>query len=231
MNIGYKRVSTDKQTIKNQTEEIERYIINNKMILDKSIEVEISSRKTLEQRKINELFSMLNENDNLIVCELSRLARSLKELEIIVEEFKKMKVNLILIKEGLTIKHDDNNPMTKMFFQMLGMFAEFERNLISLRTTEALASRKGKGVLGHNKTFMTSQIDKYEKEIYKNLELGLSFTSITKLINADIQADEKAVKAPTVTKWINKRYYKDDNFNIWQMKEEWKQFKEDLEKK
>lgn len=226
MNIGYIRVSTDTQNLKNQVEEIERYVLNNKMILDDKIEIEISSRKTLEQRKINELFSMLNENDNLLVCELSRLARSLKELEIIVEQFKIMKVNLILIKEGLSIKWDDNNPMTKMFFQMLGMFAEFERNLISLRTKEALASRKGTGTLGHNKKFMKNDFDKYEKEIYKYLDNNINFTTITKLLNAEHQT---TLKAPALTKWINSRYTRNNMLKAWQMKTEWKKYKEDKE--
>lgn len=226
MNIGYLRVSTDTQNLKNQTEEIERYVLNNKMILDDKIEIEISSRKTLEQRKINELFSMLKENDNLLVCELSRLARSLKELEIIVEQFKIMKVNLILIKEGLTIKHDDNNPMTKMFFQMLGMFAEFERNLISMRTKEALASRKGAGVLGHNKKFMKNSFDAHETQIYKYLENGINYTTITKLLN--VESGTTTLKAPALTKWINKRYTRDNMLKTWQMKKEWKEYKENL---
>lgn len=223
MNIGYLRVSTDTQTLQNQIDEIERYVLNNKMVLDDKIEIEISSRKTLEERKINELFSMLKEGDNLLVCELSRLARSLKELEIIVETFTKMKVNVILIKEGLTIKHDDKNPMTKMFFQMLGMFAEFERNLISLRTSEALKSRKGKGVLGHKKKFMKNNFDQFEEKIYQFKENGIPFTTIAKLLNAE--NDRNDLTSHALTAWFNKRYKKDSLLDIYQPTTEWLQFK------
>lgn len=221
-NIGYLRVSTTKQNLDNQVQEIERYVLSNKMILDDMIKIQISSRKTMQERGIEELFNMLNENDNLIVCELSRLGRSVKELEIIFETLKKMKINVILLKEGLKIEHDSNNPMLKMFFQMLGMFAEFERNLISERTKSALASRKGRGILGHNKLFMKSICDNYEKEIYKYLDKNIPFTTITKLLNAEFNIN---IKAPTLTKWINKRYYFDDTFKIWQIKKEWEKEK------
>lgn len=218
-NIGYKRASTEEQNIKIQTEEIERYILKNKMILDDSIEINISSRKTLEERKIIELFSMLNENDNLLVCELSRLARSVKELQIIIDTFKEMKVNLILIKEGLIISWEDTNPMTTMFLQVLGMFAEFERNIISMRTTNALASRKGKGILGHNKKFMSNNFDEYEDVIYRYVDMKIPFTTISKMLNADF--DREDLKAPALTKWWNKRYELAELTKTWNEKIDW----------
>jgi len=223
-NIGYIRVSTDKQDLSNQKRELERYILNNKMIIDKIIDIEISSRKTLEDRKINELFNMLEKGDNLLVSELSRLARSVKELEVIIDTFKSMQVNVILIKEGLTIKYNDDNPMSKMFIQLLGMFAEFERNIISMRTRQALASRKGKGILGHKQDFRSSKYDAHEQAIYNFRETAnISFEKICQLL--DFKKD-LGFKAQSLRTWFNTRYEKDELTNTYQKTAKYKKHTE-----
>jgi DNA invertase Pin-like site-specific DNA recombinase len=214
-NIGYIRVSTDKQDLEQQKGIIERYILDKKMILDNSVGIEISSRKTLEDRKINELFNMLKENDNLLVSEISRLARSIKELEIIFDTFKKMKVNVILIKEGLTVDHKLDNPMNKMFIQILGIFAEFERNNISYRTKQALKSKTN---LGHNKKYLKNSFDKYENEIIDYKKKKLPFSNICILLNS---LHDTQFKAPALNKWFNSRYNKDIT-----IKKEWQEHKE-----
>ena len=76
MIFSYIRVSTDTQTIKHQKDEIQRYCNLNNLSIDTNIEIEISSRKDTRARKIDELLERLNNNDILIVTELSRLGRN-----------------------------------------------------------------------------------------------------------------------------------------------------------
>ena len=80
MILGYIRISTSLQDLKNQKNSINEFARKNSFIVDKFIEVEISSRKNQNERKINEVFATLQENDILIITELSRLGRSLSEI-------------------------------------------------------------------------------------------------------------------------------------------------------
>ena len=95
MILGYIRISTSLQDLKNQKNSINEFARRNNFIVDKFIEVEISSRKNQNDRKINEIFSALNENDILIITELSRLGRSLSEILKIVNSLIEKKVKLI----------------------------------------------------------------------------------------------------------------------------------------
>ena len=78
--IGYLRVSSAKQDVQNQKLEILSYANKEKMTIDDFISIEISSRRTLKERRIEELLDRLESGDTLIVSELSRLGRSLGEI-------------------------------------------------------------------------------------------------------------------------------------------------------
>ena len=80
MILGYIRISTSLQDLKNQKSSINEFARKNNFLVDKFIEAEISSRKNQNERKINEVFSTLQEDDVLIITELSRLGRSLSEI-------------------------------------------------------------------------------------------------------------------------------------------------------
>lgn len=76
--IAYLRVSTDQQDLNNQKHEIELYAKKRHLQIDDWVEVEISSRKNMHDRRIAELIQGLKKGDKLIVSELSRLARSMR---------------------------------------------------------------------------------------------------------------------------------------------------------
>ena len=65
--FGYIRVSTDKQTVENQELAIHRYCDQNRLRVDEWYKVEMSSRKTTKQRRIDELLKVLVKGDTLIV--------------------------------------------------------------------------------------------------------------------------------------------------------------------
>jgi len=83
-----------------------------------------------------------NKVDCVIVYKLDRIGRSLKHLLNLFEEFKNLGVEFI----SLTQNINTNTPEGKMFWQMLGVFAEYERELIVARTNAGLqrALRQGK---------------------------------------------------------------------------------------
>ncbi len=101
MNYGYLRVSTDKQDIENQKIAILEY--GNTFNLNKIefITKIISSRKT--DRVIFQLIERLKPDDNLIIYELSRLARSMSELESIRVKIAEKRTTLHAISQKLII--------------------------------------------------------------------------------------------------------------------------------
>ncbi|MFX4211071.1 recombinase family protein [Aliarcobacter butzleri] len=182
MTIGYLRVSTDKQTVENQKSEIRAYCNDKlKITVDDWIEVVMSSRKDLRDRKIDELLSVLSKDDKVIVSELSRLGRSTQEVLQTIERLMKLEVELHIIKHNLVINPNNKNDfVSKAMITLFGLFAELERDLISQRTKEALKSRKEQGVkLGKPEgTLQKSKYDEYKDRIVELKNLGLSLNKI-----------------------------------------------------
>ena len=176
--VAYLRTSTDKQDLNNQKLEILEYSRSHKLNVDGFIQISISSRKTSKDRRIDEMMSVLNGADTLIVTELSRLGRSTAEIIGLVNELIKKEVRVIAIKQNLDIKQHDMN--SKIITTLFSLFAELERDLISLRTKEALASKKGQGIkLGKPKgTIQKSKFDKDVERVKELLALGLSVKKI-----------------------------------------------------
>lgn len=180
MVYSYIRVSTEQQSVQHQRDEIQRYGSLNNLEVDESIEIEISSRKDLRERRIDELLSKLSEDDVLIVTELSRLGRNTGEVITLIDSIRKKGVELRILKQNLFIK--ENDPTTKMMITMLSMFSEFERDIISQRTKESLRGLKERGVkLGKPKgTIQKSQYDKDQERIVELLNLELSYNKVIK---------------------------------------------------
>jgi len=178
MVFSYIRVSSDKQTIQHQQDEINRYCSLNNLEIDKTIEIEISSRKDTRARKIDELLEQLNKDDILIITELSRLGRNTGEVINMIDTIIKIGVEVRILKQNLIL--NQNDPMNKMMITILSMFAEFERDIISQRTKEALKGLKNKGIaLGKPKnTIQKSIFDKDKERIIELLGLGLSYQKV-----------------------------------------------------
>lgn len=168
--IGYIRTSTDKQCLTNQQHEILSYTNKNNLKVHEFIEIQISSRRTLMQRRIDELLAKLDIRDTLIVTELSRLGRSTSEILALVNELLKKQVTIIIIKQNVVINSDRYDITSKVMVTFFSLFGELERDIVSLRTKEALAAKKAKGVkLG--KPIGTIQSSKFDKDLEKIKEL------------------------------------------------------------
>ena len=84
--IGYIRVSTDKQDLEKQRHLLLDYAQTHKLLINEFINVEVSSRKNPQERRIDELRSKLRQGDMLLVTELSRLGRNMLETLNIISE-------------------------------------------------------------------------------------------------------------------------------------------------
>ncbi len=176
--IAYIRTSSDKQDLNNQKREIFEFAKKHRLEVDDFIQMTISSRKNTKERRIDEMMAALGDADTLIVTELSRLGRSTAEVIGLVNELIKKQVRVIAIKQNLDIKQQDMT--SKVMITLFSLFSELERDLISLRTKEALANKKAQGiVLGKPKgTVQKSKFDKDLVKIKELLALGLSVRKI-----------------------------------------------------
>ena len=183
--LGYIRVSTDNQDIINQELEIRRYCDLHNLKVHDWIKVEISSRKDSIDRRIDELLKRLKEENftTLIVTEASRLSRTIGELLYLFEKVEKdLGIEIIETKEPELNKLPAEYKLMRRIFA--GYFAQQERNIISLRTKEALRSKKQMGIkLGKKEgTIQSSIYDDKKKDILFMLEKKLPITSISKFI-------------------------------------------------
>ncbi len=180
--IAYLRASTNKQDLSHQKLELLEFARKKALSIDEFVEVTISSRKTSKQRRIDELLETLDDADTLMVTELSRLGRSTAEVISLVNALAQRGIRIIILKQNLDISQQDMN--AKVNLTLFSLFAELERDLISLRTKEALASKKRQGkILGKPKgTIQKSKFDKDSEKIKELLGYGLSVRKIAKVL-------------------------------------------------
>ena len=184
-NIGYIRVSSNKQTLQHQRFEIENFALKNGIKIDTWIEETISSRKALDKRKLGELLNNLQENDVLITCEISRLGRSLLEVMKILETCLNKNCQVWTLKENYRLGNDIQSKVLAFAF---GLAAEIERQLISERTKSSLANIKASGKkLGRPFKAETKKLklSKNQKRIQTLLKKGVSKSQIAKIFGVE----------------------------------------------
>ena len=180
--IAYLRVSTTGQDLNNQRLAILDYAHKNHLQIDQFIQVQSSSRKSMKERNIEQLFSAVQAEDLVLVSELSRLGRSVGQIIQLIDELIKLKVRFIAIKENIQL-NGKQDIQSKMMVTMFGLFAEIERDLISERTREGLIAARAKGkILGRPKGIGKSKLDGKEAEIKILLDKKIPKASIAKIM-------------------------------------------------
>ena len=133
---GYARVSTTDQDLTIQQEALKRAGCT-------VVRSEKATGTKLEgRRELTTLLEFLTTGDVLVITRLDRLARSMDDLTTIVRQLEQKGVELRATEQPI----DTSSPAGKAFFQMLGVFAEFETNLRKERQLEGIAAAKAKGV-------------------------------------------------------------------------------------
>lgn len=174
--IGFARVSTLQQDLNEQIRILQEYGCK-KIFSGKHSGVSIKNKEQLD-----ELLNYIREGDVVVVTKLDRLGRSLTQCLNTLELFKKRKVGFIAIQQGINTQIQDN-PMGTALIQLLGIFAELERNFIVERTQEGKRAKLAAGqknALGGRPPKVT---DKLRREIYKDFEKGLSINIATQKYN------------------------------------------------
>jgi DNA invertase Pin-like site-specific DNA recombinase len=137
--IGYARCSTDKQDLEANRQILFGLGVNaDRIYLDRAYSGTTRARPGLDQA-----LAAVRPGDTLVVPKLDRLARSLPDARQIGGSLVERRIRLQL---G-TMVYDPADPMGRMFFDILATFAEFEANLLRMRTREGMATARAKGRL------------------------------------------------------------------------------------
>lgn len=148
----YLRVSTESQSIEPQRLELQNYCALKGWTIEREWSDVISGSK-LSRTGLDALLAEMRAGrvQAIMAVKIDRIARSLSNFATIIAELEKRNVALII--PGQNIDTSDTSPTGKLMRGLLGIFAEFERELIIQRTKAGLAVAKAKGVkLGHPST-------------------------------------------------------------------------------
>lgn len=159
--IGYARCSTDKQDLAAQRRTLEDLgVADDRIYVDHGLTGTNRARPGLDQA-----LAAVRFGDTLVVPKLDRLARSVPDARDIADRLAERGVKLQL---GQTI-YDPTDPMGKMFFNILATFAEFEADLIRMRTREGMAIARAKGKLRGKQPKLSI---KQQRELHRMHETG-----------------------------------------------------------
>lgn len=144
----YARVSTDEQFEDKQVKVLLDYC--KRMDYDVyDVYTDVISGTTTSRPAFNKLLDAMRQYkfNCIMVTKLDRVGRSLAHLLSLFDEFKRKGVNFI----ATTQQIDTTTAAGNLLFQIMGAFAEFERNIISERTKEGLLNAKNVGKRGKDK--------------------------------------------------------------------------------
>ena len=181
--IGYARVSSQGQNLDNQLERL------NQFNCSKIFSEKYSGIKS-DWEQLQLALDYVREGDSLVVTKLDRLARSSVHLGRIAETLQNKNVDLVVMDQQI----DTSTPTGKLMFNMIGAFAEFERDLISERCREGIARAKKRGVyIGRKPKLTKKQLNELKADFGEGLlsrqqlaeKYGLSRASVYRLCNTN----------------------------------------------
>ncbi len=181
MLMGYARVSTQDQNLERQLDQLSA------LGCEKIFQEKITGTKK-DRPELDRLLDQLRIGDTIIVCDLTRLSRSTKDLFQIVEQIEQKGANIKSLKESWV---DTTTPHGKFMFTLFAGISQFERDLISQRTKDGLASARARGRKGGRPRTPSKAVDlalkMYESREYSISEISeatnVSKTSLYRYIN------------------------------------------------
>ena len=137
--LGYARVSTEGQNLDRQIDALINAGVSKKHLYCEKMTGTKSDRPAL-----NEMLEDLEQGDTVIIVDLTRISRSTKDLLDIVQKIKDKGAYIKSIKDSW-LDTTSNNPYNDFLLTVMSGLSQLERDLISQRTKEGLASAKARG--------------------------------------------------------------------------------------
>jgi len=202
--IGYARVSTDQQDLTAQRDALTALGVS----VDRTYVDHGLTGTNRERPGLREALAACRAGDTLVVTKLDRLARSLPDAREILNDLTKREVKLSL---GGSV-HDPTDPVGRLLFNVLAMVAEFESDLIRLRTREGMKVAKAKGRLRGKQPKLNPRQEAHLVALHRAgehsvAELGDLFGVTRSTVYRAIERDERrsprpagTFQAPTMTR-------------------------------
>ena len=197
MIYGYIRVSSDKQTVENQRFEIKEFCRVNNLSIRGWIEETISGTKDYNGRRLGKLLRKIRRGDIIVCTELSRLGRSLFMIMEILSYCMKRGCRVWTVKDKYRLGEDLQSKVLAFAF---GLSAEIERNLISMRTREALTRLRLEGKNIGRPAGKKTKRSKYklhhkDSTIRRLRAQGLSYNEIAKKLDSNRNTVQRYCKS------------------------------------
>jgi DNA invertase Pin-like site-specific DNA recombinase len=157
--IGYARVSTDAQDLTAQRDALQALGV--RVYVDHGL-----TGTNRDQPGLRDALAACRAGDTLVVTKLDRLARSLPDARDIVDALTRRQVRLNL---GGSL-HDPTDPVGRLLFNGLAMVAEFEADLIRMRTREGMQVAKAKGRLRGKQPKLTARQEPHLAALHRTGE-------------------------------------------------------------
>lgn len=164
-----------------QKKGLDSYIKKNNLSIYQAIEIAIDTPS--DEKNMMDFLKNCQASSTLLVYDLNVFGRTIETILEIVKFLLSNKIRILIIKQNLDLV-DDKDMLTQMILGVISMTIGLEKDLMSLRTKEALTAKKLKGeVLGKPKgTIQKSKFDKQRDKIEELLAVGLSVRKIAKLL-------------------------------------------------
>lgn len=180
MKLGYARCSTLDQNLDWQIDALM------KEGCDRIFQEKFTGTRK-DRPELLRMMDMLREGDTVIICELTRLSRSVKDLFDLVEQVEKAGANIKSLKEPWL---DTTTPQGRLLFTIFSGVSQFERELIRERTMEGLASARARGRMGgrpgKDKKIVEQALTLYDSKAYSVDEIskttGISRATLYKYV-------------------------------------------------
>ncbi len=185
--IGYIRVSTAGQNIARQQEALKEAGEIRRTFIDRT------SGKNRNRPQLNELLLYMREGDHVVVPAIDRMARSIVDLQSLIDEITAKGASVEFLKENMMINAHGSSAMEQMQLQILGVFAEFERNISKERQAEGIAEAKKRGVYSRPRTKKISSAQ--AREIAARAATGELKTALAREFEVDRSTIYKALRA------------------------------------
>ena len=161
--VGYARISTFEQNLDLQKDDL------TKAGCIRIFEDKISGAKE-ERVGLNSALDFMRQGDTLVVWKLDRLGRSLRHLIDTVNLLQEKKISFKSLHENI----DTTTSGGKLIFHIFGALAEFERDVIRLRTKAGLNAARARGRLGGRPKSLDAKKLDMAKSLYANKSLGIN---------------------------------------------------------
>ncbi len=187
--FGYARVSSADQNLERQLLTLaDAGIADDDVFIEKA-----SAAKDAPRDVLDELLNTkaLRRGDELVVSSWDRIARSVADMDNIVDSLNTRGVTVTSIAQRQTFAPGDGDAMERAMRQMMGVFAELERSVIRERQAEGIAAAKKRGVYSGGMTKLTADEITSARE---RIALGVPKARIARMLNVSRQTLDRALK-------------------------------------